>query len=91
VTRLLGASAVTFGSRIFLSRGASLEIARGSESGRRLLAHELQHVAQYTRDGFVPFLTRYVADYARGRWHGLSHVDAYAAIPYEREAEQAET
>jgi len=90
VTRLLGASAVTFGSRIFFSRDASLEIARGSESGRRLLAHELQHVAQYTRDGFVPFLKRYVAHYARGRWQGLSHSDAYAAIPYEREAERAE-
>ena len=90
VTHLLGASAVTFGTRIFLSFGASAEIARGTEDGRRIVAHELAHVEQYARDGFVPFLWRYIGDYFAGRFRGLSHLDAYAAIPYEREAQRAE-
>jgi hypothetical protein len=87
---VLGASAVTFGTRVFLSRAASMEISSGSEDARRIVAHELAHVGQYARDGFVPFLYRYVADYLSGRFRGLSHFDAYAAIPYEQEAQLAE-
>ena len=90
MTSLLGASAGTFGRRILLSRAAARELARGTEWGRRLYAHELEHVAQYARDGFVRFLVRYVADYVHGRRQGLTHDAAYAAIPYEREAMRAE-
>jgi hypothetical protein len=90
LTSLLGASAVTFGRYVFLSRGAAAAIANGSDCGRRLLRHELAHVEQYTREGFFPFLRRYLAAYIRGRRQGLSHIEAYAAIPYEREAERAE-
>jgi hypothetical protein len=43
LTRLLGARAFTTGSEIFLRRG---EYRPGSAAGRRLLAHELTHVAQ---------------------------------------------
>jgi len=75
---------------VLLSSGAARELAKGTESGRRLLAHELAHVAQYARDGFLPFLTRYVAAYLRGRRRGLSHTEAYAEIPYEKEAARAE-
>lgn len=81
---------MTFGRWIFLSRSAAFEIAAGTPSGARLLAHELAHVAQYAREGHVSFLTRYAAAYVRGRWSGLSHLDAYAAVPYEREAARAE-
>lgn len=65
-------------------------MARGSQLGQRILRHESAHVAQYARDGFVRFLVRYGIDYFRGRRRGLSHFDAYAAIPYEREAAQIE-
>ena len=90
VTRLLGAEAVTFGTCVLLSRAAAHEVRQGTEYGRRLLAHELAHVEQYAREGFVPFLARYLASYVRGRARGLSHAEAYAAIPYEREAARAE-
>jgi hypothetical protein len=91
VTRLLGASAVTLGTRILLSEDAAAEVARGTEIGRRLIRHEIAHVAQYERHGFLPFLARYVSAYLDGRRRGLSHAQAYEEIPYEREAARAES
>ncbi len=86
LTRLVRADAITLGTGIFLSPGAAAEIESGTRLGSRLLAHELAHVEQYARDGFAPLLYRYALAYALGRKHGLSHDEAYAAIPYEREA-----
>ena len=91
MTRLLGAEALTLGTRIFLSRTATREIAAETEAGRRLLRHELVHVFQFTREGPARFLWRYATSYARGRGRGLSHGAAYFQIPYEREARAAET
>ena len=51
-----------------------------------LLVHELVHVHQWSRLGVVRFLWRYVAGYVKGRAAGLSHQDAYRAIPIEIEA-----
>jgi hypothetical protein len=51
-----------------------------------LAAHEAVHVLQYRRDGFVGMLGRYLRDYLRGRRGGLTHHQAYRAVPYEREA-----
>jgi uncharacterized protein DUF4157 len=51
-----------------------------------LVAHEVAHVAQYLRDGTVPFCARYALAYARGLARGLDAHSAYLAIPYEREA-----
>jgi hypothetical protein len=36
----------------------------------------------------VRFLWRYLSGYLRGRFTGLSHQDAYRAIPFEVEARQ---
>jgi hypothetical protein len=91
LTRLLGADAFTLGTRVFLSRIATREIAAETEAGRRLLRHELVHVSQFAREGPARFLWRYAASYARGRGRGLSHGAAYLEIPYEREARAAET
>jgi len=55
----------------------------------RLLAHELAHVAQYRRSGAAAFLVRYVSEYLRQRFAGASHAEAYCAISFEREAEDA--
>ena len=52
----------------------------------RLLAHEVAHVAQFERDGFLGFLMRYVWDYAKGIARGLGDRRAYLEISYEREA-----
>ena len=55
-----------------------------------LAGHEAVHVLQYRREGFLPFLVRYLGEYLRGRLAGLSHDAAYRAIGYEREAFAAE-
>lgn len=90
LTSLLSADAVTLGNRIFLSAAALREIEVRSEAGSRILRHELAHVAQFAREGFLRFLLRYLLAYARGRRRGLAHADAYLAIPFEREAREAE-
>lgn len=90
LTRLLAAEAVTLGTRVFLSKTATREVAAESDAGRRLLRHELAHVSQFAREGTVRFLWTYTASYARSRRSGLSHGAAYFEIPYEREARAAE-
>jgi hypothetical protein len=61
-------------------------LRRGHDHDRDLIAHELVHVRQWRELGVVPFLSRYVGAYARGRWRRLGHQAAYEAIPLEVEA-----
>ncbi|MBP7929819.1 MAG: DUF4157 domain-containing protein [Acidimicrobiia bacterium] len=75
-----GVDAMTIGSRIF--------VRRGHEDSFGLLAHELVHVEQWREMGAARFLTSYLSDYFRGRRQGLSHDEAYRAIPQEVEARQ---
>ena len=88
LTSLAGASAIVFGRRIFLSRAASACVEDAAADAFRLLAHELEHVAQYRRFGAAPFLGRYVGEYLRGRFDGLDHRSAYLSISFEREAQK---
>ena len=63
-------------------------VRRGYEGDEGLLAHEMVHVRQWEDLGVPRFLWRYLSSYARGRLGGLSHQDAYLAIPFEVEARQ---
>ena len=74
-----GASATTIWSLIFIRPAAV-----GDE---RLLRHELEHVQQWRRYGFVGFLVRYLRPYFRWRLRGYPHWGAYRRIPFEVEAE----
>ncbi len=60
-----------------------------SESGRRLIRHELEHVAQFARYGIARFLYLYVREYLRNRRAGMSHHEAYYNISYEADARRA--
>ena len=79
------ASGVTLGDEVYLR-------AEYFDTHRRvpldLVAHEVAHIAQFRRDGTVPFLSRYLYHYARGIARGMSDRRAYRAIDYEREARQ---
>ena len=86
----LGADAFVLGRRVFLSPRASDALERSSADALALLAHELTHVAQYRRLGFLPFLARYLREYLRLRWAGRDHARAYREISFEREAAEAE-
>ena len=74
-----GASAITIGPVISVRATAA--------TNDRLLRHELVHVEQWRRYGWVGFLARYLGAYARWRLLGHRHWDAYRRIPLEIEAE----
>ncbi|MGH8993382.1 MAG: hypothetical protein ACRDZ7_17880 [Acidimicrobiia bacterium] len=61
-------------------------VRRGWEGDEALLAHEMVHVRQWEELGVPRFVWRYLSSYFRGRLGGLSHHDAYQAIPLEVEA-----
>jgi hypothetical protein len=78
-----GAAGMTIGRFVFLLR----DDARDGSS--QLLAHELWHVQQYRRQGYLPFSARYLWHYGHGIVRLRSHKRAYRAIPAEAEAYEA--
>lgn len=62
----------------------------GRERLEATLRHELEHVRQVQQHGFIRFLCIYLRDYVQLRRQGLSSAVAYAAIPFEIEAKEAE-
>ncbi|HJL14262.1 MAG TPA: DUF4157 domain-containing protein [Sandaracinaceae bacterium LLY-WYZ-13_1] len=77
------AEGIALGHRIYVRRAL---FADDGSLPLDLLAHEVAHVAQMLRDGWVRFYLRYGAAYARGRARGLDDRRAYLSIPYEVEA-----
>lgn len=86
LTRLLGASGVALGRRLFLSAEGARRLDGRGASGIGLAAHEVAHVLQYRRHGFLGMLARYAWDYLRGRRAWVGHHAAYRGIGFEREA-----
>lgn len=84
----LRADAFVLGRNVFLSRRASQWVSSRSAEGLRLLVHELVHVDQFQRLGAWPFLRRYLREYLVARARGRTHLEAYAAIEFERQARE---
>ncbi len=80
------ATAITLGRHIYVRR-CDLPC---QEIPLTLLAHEVAHTVQFRRDGWAPFLLRYVGEYLLGRAKGQNHYEAYRSISYEREAREVE-
>ena len=74
-----GVDGITIGRRIYVVRHDEI-----------LLRHEIAHVQQIARAGFVRFYWTYVIEYFRNRRRGMSRHDAYRNISFEREAVAAE-
>jgi hypothetical protein len=51
-----------------------------------IVNHEAIHLDQIKRNGVLSFYARYFAEYARGRYAGMSHHEAYMNISFEKEA-----
>jgi hypothetical protein len=83
IPRIFGVIAITFGNHIFYS----LEQDKIPD---RLRKHEMEHVRQYRRDGFVGFLVRYLTEYFTYRLKGFTDDESYSKIKYEVEAVNAE-
>lgn len=79
--------AITLGRRIYLSTEL---MEKGRERVESTLRHELEHVRQAQQHGLIRFLYVYLRDYIRLRRQGLTSTSAYAAIPFEIEAIEAE-
>lgn len=63
--------------------------------GERLVVHEIAHVLQYRREGFIKFLYKYLVEYCRNlrklkSLDAFSRQMAYYEIPFEREARETE-
>ena len=74
----LGASAValTIGRTIHLHNVYKDDF----KADRRWVVHELKHVEQFMRYGFLPFIFMYVVEYIRkGYWENRFEVEARAA------------
>ena len=73
-----GTGGMTLGSLILMKRSRL--------DDKALLAHELVHVEQYQRHGWIGFLARYLSAYIAGLVRLRRHHLAYEAIPFEVEA-----
>jgi hypothetical protein len=77
------AAAITLGDHIFIRPEMFDDVVSGLYP--ELVVHELVHVAQWRRDGRW-FLSRYLSQYVRFRFLGVSHDAAYRSISYEVDA-----
>lgn len=71
-----------------MTLGSLVLVRRDHVGDEALLRHELVHVRQWRELGAPRFLWRYLTAYAAGRRQGLSHDEAYRAIPLEAEARE---
>jgi hypothetical protein len=67
--------------------GSLVIVRRGREGSPYLLRHELIHVRQWRRYGYLGFAARYVGSYLLSRLRGRDHRGAYLRIPLEVEAD----
>jgi hypothetical protein len=72
-----GVSAITLGRTIHMRKPERYD--PHSAKGLALLAHEIKHVEQYEQAGRIRFYARYLWDYVRYRYRGVSfEEEAYA-------------
>ncbi len=94
ITKILQVHGITFGKRIFIQPDL---IGKDFENRRQLslelAAHEIVHVLQYKKDGFVRFFYKYLTSYLRNLrvkkdWSAAGRHEAYREIPFEKEARE---
>lgn len=94
-TTLISVSGITFGRRIFiLPQHLSLNRQNQKKLPEVLVVHEIAHVLQYRREGFIRFFYKYLRDYLRNlprneKWSPDVRRQAYLNIPFEIEARRA--
>jgi Domain of unknown function (DUF4157) len=92
LTSAINTDGITIGKRIFIfpdnfwkSEGELLRL------DEKLVVHEIAHVLQYKREGFIRFLWLYLKSYlsnlkSKEKFDLKSRTEAYLDIPYEIEA-----
>jgi hypothetical protein len=79
---VIDVAAITLHNIIYFAPGQYA----GNLDGIELIAHELTHVKQWRLNGQIGFASAYGAEYVQNRRAGMSEVDAYANISFEKEA-----
>jgi hypothetical protein len=77
-------SGVTLGNHIYY-------VMDSKNVSERLRKHEMVHVEQYQKYGFIRFLYLYFKEYLSYRLKGFSHYQAYYEISFEKDARLKET
>jgi hypothetical protein len=92
LTALISVHGITFGRRIFITSGLlSFNQNNLLKLPENLAAHEITHVLQYRREGFIKFFYKYLTSFWRNlqkrkKWDAVSRQNAYLEIPFEIEA-----
>jgi hypothetical protein len=92
LTALISVHGITFGRRIFITSGLlSFNQNNLLKLPEDLAAHEITHVLQYRREGFIKFFYKYLTSFWRNlqkrkQWDAVSRQNAYLEIPFEIEA-----
>lgn len=95
VTKILKVDGITIGRHIFIKPSFAKYNSKNSITiSKKLLAHELTHVLQYQKLGFIGFLVDYLKEYLIGlkrkkKWDLQARTEAYWEIPHEVEARNA--
>jgi hypothetical protein len=93
-TLILQVHGITFGRHIFIKPNLiTKDFENRNKLSLELAAHEIVHVLQYKKEGFVKFFYKYLTDYWRNlrtkkNWNAGSRHEAYREIPFEREARE---
>lgn len=82
--RILKVSGVTLGKHVYY-------VMDSKNVSSRLRKHEMVHVEQYEKYGFIRFLYLYFKEYINYRLKGLNHYQAYYEISFEKDARLKET
>ena len=93
ITKTLKIHGITIGKNIFIKPSLLSIDTEFAKINTELAAHEIAHVLQYRREGFIKFLYKYLRSYRRNlkdkqNWNDFSRHEAYLEIPYEIEARE---
>lgn len=92
--KIVNASGITFGKKIFIfPEIISINSLNKKRLPDSLAVHEIAHVLQYLKHGFLGFLYVYLRDYYKNLknekdWSADSRQKAYLNIPFEVEARE---
>lgn len=95
LTGVISVHGVTVGRRIFITpQLLSFNRNNFRKLPEDLVVHEITHVIQYRREGFVRFFYQYLTDYWRNlkkkkKWNQTARHEAYLEISLEIEARHA--
>ena len=94
ITKIINVQGITFGRRIFILRKfVALNQENFLTLPQKLAVHEITHVIQYRREGFVRFFYTYLTNFwtnlrTKEKWDVISRHEAYLEIPFEVEARE---